>query len=344
MSKFSQWQPVFPFDHSSIHPKRWRAALQRVLGTIHAPLLCGWMVGFPASNHPRRIHDIFLGCLMHLCFMILGSWHLCSNCSFWKNMLNTPAGRFWVNRLSFGRSKATSKLYTQWGCACGTAVAHSDVSAEITVPLSFLRSLSSFPFSYIWKKIYIFVSIGEVATQPHLNMPCSRKETKFLVGAAGQTPLFALVCPSREWCHGTGGAQLGRRLSLRRAVEQRWWDSPPWEDGAWHRAATAKRYLAQEAKAGTWKLHNSHKRCSACNAWWNMDQCNCFLRCWSISKSSTETPSIVLPLHTSVAAANSLSLFPCWQRQASWFIFCAVLNIWKDMRILESEAWIQQIS
>lgn len=70
------------------------------------------------------------------------------------------------------------------------------------------------------KNIYIFVSIREVATQTHLNMPCSRKETKFLVVAAGQTPLFTLVCPSRERCHGTGGAQLGRRLSPRRAVEQ----------------------------------------------------------------------------------------------------------------------------
>lgn len=309
--------------------------MHKVLGKIHAPVLCMCVVGFPSlqTTHTEFVTPVLAAPFKGLCFtcVTFGSWYLCSNCSFWKTFQTFLPRRLLVNRTSsFGRNEATrqtQRTVSVHTCLCPQSYGGTDISAEITVPLSFLWSLRSFPFSIYVKKI--FIGVREVVTRTQPKMRCSRKEPKFLVAAAGQTPSLGSVphmrgvpalevLSSRQGCHRAAPwSSDGEILHLRRKETV----TEP---------SQQKDTSLRKPKPTPQKLQNSRKRCSGCNVWWNMDQRNCFLCCWSISKRNTETLSVVLPLHTWVAAANSLSSLTCWQHQASWFIFRAVLNIRED--------------
>lgn len=107
-----------------------------------------------SSNHPHKIRDTCPGCPKGLCFtcVTFGSWYLCSNCSFWKTFQTFLPRRLLVNGpSSFGRNEATrqtQRAVSVHTCLCPQA----DISAEITVQHSFLRSLSGFPFSVYVEK------------------------------------------------------------------------------------------------------------------------------------------------------------------------------------------------
>lgn len=176
------------------------------------------MVGFPSL---RTTHAEFMtpflaapgACVSLTWFLGLGiSAATAPSGKHFKH--SCPGGFCLTGHHPLGEMRLRGKLYVQQLCACActhrATVAQADITSEITVLLSFLRSLSSFPFS-IYEKL--FIGIGEVVTQTQTKIPCKRKETKFLVAAAGQTPLFDLAlfltwAVSWYWSHPVQGKSV----------------------------------------------------------------------------------------------------------------------------------------